>query len=330
MSEAVPSIRAALFVDFDNIYRALLDADASAAARFARQPAQWLSWFAKGLHQENEAQLVPRTRSILVRRCYLSPHAYGEFRPFYTRAGFSAIDCPALTGRGKNSADIVLVMDMIDALEHQTRFDEFIILSGDADFTPVLLRLRAYDRRTVVVTNALTAAAYRAASDISVRQETFIEDALGIEEVVPHSEKILSAGADRARQAPHPINRREQILEFVRQELTSSDTPIQGAHLGNVLIRQLKFNFKETDWEGAGTLRELLLSANDPHIAVHTIQHPAGNTSMLVYDPTRHSISEEGIEYPTIYQPLSELIEKVTSVTGPGSSDGSLDPRLCA
>jgi uncharacterized LabA/DUF88 family protein len=53
------------------------------------------------------------------------------------------VDCPPLTQRGKTSADVYMVMDVLDALEHKTEFDEFIILSSDADFTPVLLRLRA-------------------------------------------------------------------------------------------------------------------------------------------------------------------------------------------
>jgi hypothetical protein len=390
--------KAALFVDFDNIYRSLQDVDPRAAARFAQQPANWLGWFAKGLHQVDEGEeLNPPTRSILVRRCYLSPHAYGEFRPFYTRAAFSVIDCPALTGRGKNSADIVMVMDVLDALEHQTRFDEFIVLSGDADFTPVLLRLRAHDRRTVVVTNALTAAAYRAASDISVHQETFIEDALGIEEAearlprlpsVPISiddiaqsavqylhqhgrvapaelipvfkanpaftdsrwfgfgtlrrlcetiaeakPEIVIEGADTthwtvglgqsrisstapsATSAPQAVGKREQILQVVRHELASADSPIQGAHLGKLIIRELKFNFKETDWEGAGSLRELLRSANDPHIALHTVHYPGGS-SILVYDPERHAIGPEPSERTGLPQSLAELIEKVTNVTG--------------
>ena len=42
----------------------------------------------------------------------------------------------------KTGTDIHMVMDVLDTLEHRTRFDEFIVLSGDADFTPVLLRLR--------------------------------------------------------------------------------------------------------------------------------------------------------------------------------------------
>jgi uncharacterized LabA/DUF88 family protein len=76
---------------------------------------------------------------------------YGRFRPFFTRAAFRVVDCPPLTTRGKNSADIYMVLDILDALEHPTSFDEFILLSADADFTPVMLRLRAHDRRTVLL-----------------------------------------------------------------------------------------------------------------------------------------------------------------------------------
>ena len=49
-------------------------------------------------------------------------------------------------------------------------FDEFIILSGDADFTPVLHRLRAHARRTVVFANDHTAQPYTAMSDGEIRE----------------------------------------------------------------------------------------------------------------------------------------------------------------
>ena len=123
---------------------------------------------------------LPEPRSILVRRCYLNPQAFGRYRSYFTRSGFSVIDCPPLTFRSKNSADIVMVMDIIDALEHKTRFDEFIIMSGDADFTPVLHRLRMHDRRIAVLVSGGVAPAYRAACDHLIREDVFIESALRV------------------------------------------------------------------------------------------------------------------------------------------------------
>ena len=61
-------------------------------------------------------------------------------------------------------------MDVRDYLTHETYFDEFIILSGDADFTPVLQRLRQHARRTVIYCNEYTAQPYTAICDGEVRE----------------------------------------------------------------------------------------------------------------------------------------------------------------
>ena len=177
-------IRTALFVDFDNVFGSLFAIKQTAAQAFGRNPDAWLRFFETGMHaQQPGSDLPPAPRSILMRRCYLNPEGYIDpartdrptdihepaersgatpvhfrgFRGFFTRAGFSVIDCPRLTRGIKNSADIVMAMDIMDALAHPTRFEEFIILSADADFTPVLVRLREYDRRTSVYANRLAA-----------------------------------------------------------------------------------------------------------------------------------------------------------------------------
>src|SRR6185436_14567275 len=81
---------------------------------------------------------------------------------------------------GKTSADIQMVMDILDALGHTTRFEEFIILSGDADFTPVLLRLSKHDRRSAVLAIGPASVAYKAACDLLIDQDTFLEEAIGV------------------------------------------------------------------------------------------------------------------------------------------------------
>ena len=116
-------------------------------------------------------------------RCYGNPvprrnahdnstdmNSFPFVRHHFLRAGFEVIDCPPLTAQLKNSSDIRMVMDVRDYLTHDTYFDEFIILSGDADFTPVLHRLRAHARRTVIFANDFTAAPYTAISDGEVRE----------------------------------------------------------------------------------------------------------------------------------------------------------------
>ncbi len=201
-------IRTALFVDFDQVYGGLYRIRPEAAERFATQPDKWLRFFEEGRHvigPDSEEETTQRV--ILVRKCYLNPvgsvrnavapsyrsgppirdsqDSFSKYRAYFTRAAFSVVDCPPLTSRGKNSADIVMAMDIIDALGHKTHFEEFIILSGDADFTPVLLRLREHDRATTILGDTLVAAAYRAACDNQVWQQDFIEHAMGMSAQAP-------------------------------------------------------------------------------------------------------------------------------------------------
>ena len=90
------------------------------------------------------------------------------------RAGLEVVDCPHLTSQFKNSSDIRIACDVRDYLDHPTRFDEFIILSGDADFTPVLLSLRSHNRQTIIYANDYTSPYYKAFSDGRVREEDLI------------------------------------------------------------------------------------------------------------------------------------------------------------
>lgn len=167
--------RAALLVDFDNVYISLKGASGKAAHNFARNPGAWLDW----LEQRLYASDVVEDHAILVKRCYINPGPFQDFRQNFTYSGFQTIDCPSLTGQGKNSADILMALDVIDLLNHPTHFDEFIILSGDADFTPVLLRLREHDRKTAVMANAATSGALKSAATHVIEIDDFIEQALG-------------------------------------------------------------------------------------------------------------------------------------------------------
>lgn len=175
-----PHIRSALFVDFDNIYLGLQREDPNAAEQFATNPSQWLHWLQDNLPLDAEEAGGRKRRKILFRRCYLNPSQFGRFRPYFTRAAFEVVDCPPLTSGGKTSADIQMVMDILDALGHVTRLEEFIILSGDADFTPVLLRLSKHDRRSAVLAIGPASVAYKAACDLLIDQDTFLEEAIGV------------------------------------------------------------------------------------------------------------------------------------------------------
>ena len=178
----------AIFVDYDNIYLSLKRKDEEAARRFAKDAVSWLKAIEQGqLITTTNGNGVKRERRIVMSRCYGNPvprrnsrdnstdmSSFPFVRHHFLRAGFEIVDCPPLTAQLKNSSDIRMVMDMRDYLTHETRFDEFIILSGDADFTPVLQRLRAHNRSTVIFANDQTATPYTAICDGEIRESNFI------------------------------------------------------------------------------------------------------------------------------------------------------------
>ena len=208
-------LRSALFVDFDNIYIALRDQDDEAAERFRSNPASWLGWLENQLPEEYRALTGGATnRRILIRRCYANPKSIGPYRPHFVRAGFEVIDTPPLTSQGKTSADIHMVIDMLDALNHPTRFDEFIICSGDADFTPVLLRLRKFDRRTVVLAVGPASGAYTAACDLTISEDDFFDDAL-----LPDFKGRQTPRKTKQTGQVQQIENRQQVLEKLEDRL---------------------------------------------------------------------------------------------------------------
>lgn len=95
-------VRAALYLDFDNVFGGLFRLDPAAAIRFAENPGTWLEAL-------ESRQTSGGPRRWLVRRCYLNPAGsvahpdtdstgarlyFSRFRPYFTRAGFDVVDCP--------------------------------------------------------------------------------------------------------------------------------------------------------------------------------------------------------------------------------------------
>jgi hypothetical protein len=247
----ITRIRSAIFVDFDNIYLGLRNTAPDAAEAFASNPTRWIRWIERNMKLPfpygDPSLKVSRT--VLLRQCYLNPKTFYNQRAFFTRSAFKVIDCPPLTGSGKNSADIQMVMDLLDALEHPTRYDEFIILSGDADFTPVLLRLRAHDRRTAVLTIGQAAEAFKAACDLMISETQFIEDALGLraEDYAPQPKRQIESRVN-------PALIEKLALRVYSQ--ASSDGEIEAQNLPRILKEFSEFR-DSTDWLGFGSLRNL-------------------------------------------------------------------------
>lgn len=197
-------IRTAVYVDFDNVFSGLWAVDHDAAMSFATRPLEWLERLSTyGLDGER--------RDYRVRKAYLNPHGslpgdgpdakrlyFQKFRPALTAAGFEVVDCPALTSSHKNAADIRIVLDVADDAT-SPHLDEYVVASSDADFTPLMYRLRAADRRTVILSTNRASDAFRNTADQVIDNGTMLNLINGTDPTdrkARHPQQEPAAGAD--------------------------------------------------------------------------------------------------------------------------------------
>ena len=327
-------MKSALFVDFDNVYSGLRKLDPMIAERFGRQPLEWVQWLIKDLALPDGAPANAQRR-LLVRRVYLNPQVYQRFRPSFNHGGFEIVDCPAMTSEGKTSTDIHMVLDMVDLLQHQVHYDEFIVFSADADFTPVLRKLRRWDRRTTVLAVGFPSAAYRASADLLIDTDLFVRDALdmGVREFdepplpvisppdaspspAPFTPSMLASPAAAPVPAAPALPTADALVERIRAEVARADLPVPCARLASRLMHE--YPGLSPDWLGQGGFRRFLES-----LALAPLVLDWGASGGHLYDPVRHVLrapsparssfdaTDWGIE-----PPLLALIRQVHDTTG--------------
>jgi hypothetical protein len=323
--------RAALFVDFDNIYLSIEERDPRAAQIFATDPQRWVDWFEESLGPVGPRATNETPRVVLQRNCYLNPASFSRYRSYFTRAGFRIVDCPPLTRQNKNSADIHIVLDALDVLAHPTYYDEIIILSLDADFTPLFLRLRAHDRRVVMLGSGPAAAAMRRSCDYVIPDEIFFEEALlpsddsdpataTVEDpalatplpspVTPTAVATATSAVRDSRGAPVDLlTLRRRIQERVRTLVRDAPAPLHGAGLGAKLRNEFGAVAVETKWAGAGSLKALVQGARGP--ALDWCPHHPG----YVADPSRHLVPARDADgWSAGEGPADPLVEQIARV----------------
>jgi uncharacterized LabA/DUF88 family protein len=236
-------VRAVLYVDFDNVFSGMLGVDRSAALTWAQSPSSWVEELTTKHQLEG-----PRT--WLIRRCYLNPSGsvadphrpdsrffFSRFRSSFTRAGFEVIDCPSLTNRAKNAADIRMAIDVLDALAAPTTYDEFVVASSDSDFTPLLQRIRAEDRRVTVLSSTGVVPGYQAVADQYLDIGAFCE--------------LMGIGPPRPEKAgPTDELAFERFRVMIEEAYVAATEPLLLSQLAQTAREQIGPVVDDSDWFG--------------------------------------------------------------------------------
>jgi hypothetical protein len=296
----------AFFLDFDNVFSGLFKLDPEVAVLFATEPGEWLRRLA--------TTLTDAPRRWLILRCYLNPagwvnhrDAAGEptrlyfsrFRPSFVRAGFEVIDCPRYNAT-KNAADIRIVVDAVDALADDTRYDEFVIASGDSDMTPLLQRLRRADRRTMVVSPADAAEAFTAIADQLLDSQQLLALVQGEPVDLDDDGDAGFAGSASAEEAY------AQFRAIVTADYEAAGIPLNMAALAYRLRGELGPVVGTSNWFGFGSFAR----------AVETLQLPGLRMSQhLLWDEGRHEVPEPsapGAPRAALPEPVERLADQLS------------------
>ncbi|MDH3725796.1 MAG: NYN domain-containing protein, partial [Thermoleophilia bacterium] len=90
---------------------------------------------------------------VLVKRAYADWSRYRDARHSLINAGLELIEMPSAREGAKNRADIKMAVDAMELVYSRVHLDNFVLVSGDSDFTPLVGKLRELNKRVIGVGN---------------------------------------------------------------------------------------------------------------------------------------------------------------------------------
>jgi uncharacterized protein (TIGR00288 family) len=86
---------------------------------------------------------------LLVTRAYGDWGRFAKFKQGLLMQGVQMMELTSFRGQDKNRADIALVVDAMELAFTRDYIDTFVLLSGDSDFTPLVMRLKELNKRVI-------------------------------------------------------------------------------------------------------------------------------------------------------------------------------------
>jgi len=130
----------AVFIDFENLALGLRPRH---GARRVKQT--------EVLDMKRVLERLVEKGKVVAKRAYADWSRFGEYSTGLHELGIELTEIPERGMTGKNSADIRLVVDAMELSYAKEHIDTFVIVSGDSDFTPLVLRLKENGKTVVGV-----------------------------------------------------------------------------------------------------------------------------------------------------------------------------------
>src|SRR5262245_30153168 len=182
---------------------------------------------------------------VVVKRAYADWGRYREAKIDLQNAGLELIEMPSAREGAKNRADIKLAVDAMELAYSRVHVDNFVIVSGDSDFTPLVGKLRELNKRVTGMGNE------ESSSDLLIAN---------CDEFIYYDKLAATAGTRAGRRSGRAVS---DPLALLQETLTALAREGIEAPLSSVVkdsIRRKYPAFDESD-HGFGTFSKFLEDA---------------------------------------------------------------------
>lgn len=132
----------AVFIDFENLALGIKPAPSTSR----RRPKQ-----TEPVDMKRVLERLVEKGKVVSKRAYADWARFSEYTTPLHELGIDLMEIPERGITGKNSADIRLVVDAMELSYSKEHIDTFVVVSGDSDFTPLVLRLKENGKTVVGV-----------------------------------------------------------------------------------------------------------------------------------------------------------------------------------
>lgn len=226
---------------------------------------------------------------ILEARAYGDWGRYARHKGQLLEAGVQMLELPSYGGHDKNRADIALVVDAMDLAYTRDFIDTYVILSGDSDFTPLVMRLRSMNKRVVGIgTRSSTSRLLIAACDEFIFYESIKRRRTKQAEKPREADTASSTPEDTG----HTMSK-DEAFEFLVETLEGIQKDDPQAVLAGVIKQSMQRKdptFNESDFGFSGFARFLEAARDKGLVGLARAERAGG---YKIFDPRSTAPDED-------------------------------------
>ena len=233
---------------------------------------------------------------IVVARAYADWGRYAKHKQTLLEQGVTMVELASHGGPTKNRADIALVVDAMELAFTRPHISTFVVLSGDSDFTPLIFRLKEFNKRVIGCgTRKSTSRLIVYACDEFIFYENIIRNTK-TDVTKPHRQE--PAAKPQRAAGPPPLSEKgleegeafELLVETLEGLLTDDPDP-QLASMVKDSMRRKEPSFNERDLGFSGFGR--FLEAAKKRGLIRLIHDERANSSRVDLSSRQQEATEE-------------------------------------